>query len=373
LTGIITYPRNPGLSVRPVLLLLALVIGFGAVLLGGLYFLTGSPVSLIIGGVRRDVRTHQATVGGLIAELALLVEPQDIVSPPAETPIQSGMTVAIDKAAPVVVEVDGQRRRVLTHSTQPRDILNQAGVVIGPHDTVYVDGTPLQPTTYAATPRDLRVVRAFAVHLNDNGSLSTIYTTARTVGEVLDEAHIRLYVADAVVPDADAPISENGTITLQRSVPVTIQMDGRRLASRTHGKTVGAALAEAGVALIGLDYTIPDETAPVIPDMLIQVIRVTEEDEVERTEIEFREILQTDTSIPPETQKVLQTGVKGMRERRVHVRLEDGVEVSRSAPIEVIVRLPRDQIVAVGATPSLIQPGTPEPTNVTSGSEAPAG
>jgi uncharacterized protein YabE (DUF348 family) len=139
-------------------------------------------------------------------------------------------------------------------------------------------------------------------------------------------------------------------------------MDGRRLVSRTHSKTVGAALAEAGVALIGLDYSVPGETAPVIPDMLIQVIRVTEEDEVERSEIEFRQLMQPDTGIPPETQKVIQTGVKGIRERRVRVRLEDGVEVSRSAPIEIIVRLPRDQIVAVGATPSLIKPGTPEPT-----------
>ncbi len=280
LTGVITYRHSVRPPVRPVLLLLALVIGLGAVLIVSLFFLTATPVSLVVGGVRRDVRTHQSTVGGLIAELALLVEPQDVVSPSRETPIQSGMTVTIDKAEPVVVEVDGQRQRVLTHSTQPRDILNEAGVTVGPHDTVFVDGVVLQQAAYTTMPRDLQVIRAFAVHLDDNGSLSTIYTTAHTVNAALQDAHVKLYVADAVLPGTDAPISEGGTITIQRSVPVAVQMDGRRLASRTHGKTVGAALAEAGAALVGLDYSIPAETEAVVPNMLIQVVRVTEEDRV---------------------------------------------------------------------------------------------
>jgi uncharacterized protein YabE (DUF348 family) len=350
-------------------LFVIILTGLGLVILGGVHLVTSRPVVLVIEGVRREVRTHQPTVERMLTELALLIEPQDIVSPSGETPITNGLTVTINKAHPVVVEADDQRWRVLTHAVQPSDVLAEIDVTLGPRDVLYVDGAPLQAGIYTRPPASLRVERAITVFVEDNGEVSTVETVSHTVGEALYAASISLYLADEVVPPLDSPISDGMTIRIQRSFVINIQVDGHLLPTRTRGETVGAALAEAGIALIGLDYAVPDEQTPATPGMTIRVVRVTETDEVERTEIAYQRVTQTDVTIPPDAQKVIQQGMNGLLERRIRIRLEDGIEVSRSAPQDVIVRDPRDEIIGIGALPSLIDPsGTAEPAEPAPGS-----
>lgn len=363
----VSFPPRPKLlNLNPLVILVALVVFFAAILLVGLYAVTARPVAVVIEGVRRDVRTNQATVAGLLSELAVLIEPPDVVSPPADTPIVSGLVVTIDKAQSVAVEVDGEIRRTLTHQTQPRDILNEIGVEVNQHDAIYVDGLPMQTTAYPETPRSLRVVRAIALTLDDGGARSTFYTIARTVGQALRDVPVSLYLADRITPGVETPVEDGDVITIERSIPFSVQVEGRTLETRTHGKTVGEALAEVGIALFGLDYAIPDESAPITAHMTVRIVRVVEEDEIERLEIDFSEEIRTDTNLPPETQKIIQEGAKGVLERRIRIRREDGIEVSRSAPQETILREPQNRIIAIGATPALL--ATPTPASTQSGS-----
>lgn len=327
----------------------------------GIYLITTYSVRIVIEQSVFQVRTAQRTVGALLDELGVVLAPQDRLSLDREVSLANGMTVQIDKAELVVLEQDGEQRNFLTHEKQVSAILREAGVLIGEYDHVLVDGVPLVESAKASVPRHVRIVRARPVRMQDGDQPPiTLFTAAQTVGEVLHEARIGLYVADQVSPPVGAQLEANRTVTIRRSVPFTVVLDGKTLASRSAARTVGEALAEAGVALIGLDYCLPEESAPLLPEMTIQVIRVTEEDEIERSEIDFQQVFQPDVTIPPETQKVIQAGVKGILERRVRVRREDGVEVSRSLPYSVVVREPRPEVIAVGATPALL---TPEPTN----------
>lgn len=354
--------RRNGLPVNPLVLLASLLVIFALLVIGGLSFVTSQPVVLVIEGVRHDVRTRQTTVAGLLDEMAVFIEPPDRVSPPPESTLSAGMQVIVDKAQPVVIDADGQRMRILTHNTVPADILREFGLSLGAGDVLYVDGAPADPARAPTTLRNLRIERAITVQITDVGEMSTVRTAGRTVGEALAQAGVSLYVADVVSPPLESLIGDGAAITIQRSWPLTVQVDGRVLGTRSAAVNVGAALADAGVALVGLDYTIPGEDAPTYPEMTIRVVRVTETDEIERFEIAFRQVVQTDTSIAPDTQRVIQPGQSGIRERRVRIRLEDGVEVSRSEPREAIVRDPQDEIIAVGARPSLITTPTPEAT-----------
>lgn len=327
----------------------------------GLYLITTTSVTIVIEQSTFYVRTAQRNVGALLDELGILIAPEDRLSLERTAPLTNGMTLYIDKAEPVILEHDGERRRLLTHEKQALTILHEAGVVLGAHDQVLVDGVPLAEAAQTVVPRHLRVLRARPVQVQDGDQAPvTLFTAAQTVGEALHTARIGLYAADRISPAVDEPLVRDQTIVIRRSVPFSIALDGRLLASRSAARTVGEALAEAGVALIGLDYCLPEESEPLLPDMTIQVIRVTEEDEIERSEIDFQQVFQPDVSIPPETQKVIQAGAKGILERRVRVRRENNVEVSRSLPYSVVVRDPRHEVIAVGATPALL---TPEPTN----------
>jgi len=347
------YRRHTALSIHPLILLAVLIIVFGAVIFGGFYLLSAQPITLTIDGARQDMRTHQSTVGGMLAELNVFLEKEDRVQPALDTPIHSGITVTIDRAHPVIVEADGQRRRVLTHAVQPRDILREAGITIGARDLIRVDQTDLKAETYTVPPREIQVARAVAVRIEIDGTPSMVYTTHQTVGEALHDAGVTLRLADSVTPEFGAPITDGSQITIRRSVGIKVLVDGRTLDTRTHGKTVNAALAEIGIALVGLDYVIPDSTAPITPDMTIRVTRVTEEDAIERVPLDFQRVDQPDPTLAPGTRQVIQQGIPGIAERRMRIRREDGVLVSQSSPEFVVIQKPRDEITAVGtlATP----------------------
>jgi uncharacterized protein YabE (DUF348 family) len=341
--------------------LFVLVVGLIALVIGGIYLLRANTVNITINGVTHNTRTLQTTVGALLADLQVILDPQDTLSPSSDTPIRNGMMITIDKAKLVIVDVDGQRRRVMTRAIQPRDILAQAGIAMGERDVITVDNAPFKQEPYTTTPGSIQVMRAITIRVDDNQRQTTLQTTQRTVGGALYEAGLVLFVGDSISPAPNTPISEGSQISIRRSVPVTIQVDGRTLTTRTHGQTVGAALAEVGIALVGLDLVSPDASTPIVPDMAIRVIRVTEEDIVTgTTPIGFKQVSKEDPTLPLDTKQVIQTGIAGVIEQRIRIRREDGLEVSRSAVENVVVRAARDEITAIGTLATIRALDTPQ-------------
>jgi uncharacterized protein YabE (DUF348 family) len=344
------------LRFSPLPLLVTLVLIFAILIGGGLYFMTARSVMLDIDGRVFTVRTHRDTVGGMFDELMLEVDPEDEVSPQRDTAIQPGMQITIDKAVSVAVTVDGEVRRVRTHSADPRQILKQAGIALDTGDRVVVDGDITGSEAQAIIPQAIHVIRTKTIRLIDGDQTTTILTSASTVGEVLDEAGVVLFVADLIEPDPAAAIADGDTIRVSRSAQVFIQADGKRLATRTHGKTVADALADSGVAPVGLDYVVPAESTGLTPDMTIRLVRVTEAIVVERQDVRFRTITRTDPTLAAGEQRIIQRGETGHSETRTRVRREDGVEVDRTLESTVTLKEAVDEIIAVAVST------TPVPT-----------
>ncbi|GAB4553147.1 MAG: hypothetical protein OHK0023_21920 [Anaerolineae bacterium] len=349
--------RSRGAGVSPWVLLFFVVISFALTLGFGIYLIAAKSVILVINGVRYDVRTHQQNVAGFIREAGIFLDSADRLNVSLDTPLYNQIVIQLDKARQILLEADGVSRRIYTHLTDVQAILLEANVIVGLYDQVVVDGLPLEDVPNRQ-PRHIRVMRARTITLQDGAQSITRQSVAQTVAEVLAEAKLPLYVADQISPPLGAPLADDQRIVIRRSVPVVIAVDGRTVISRSAAETVGECLLESGVILIGLDYTIPDETAPLTPDLTIQVVRVTEEDQVEREEIAYEQVYQPDTTIPPQTTRLIQSGINGLLERRIRVRREDGIIVSRSQPEIVIVRDPQNEIIGIGATPALV---TPEP------------
>lgn len=340
----------------------ALLILLGALLVWMIGLFTARPITLVIEGQRREVRTHQTTVGGVLAEAAVWIEPEDRIDPPAETPLNNDQVITVDKAHPVLIEVDDNRRRILTHHTRLLDILSESGTELGENDQLFVDGAPQPPNT-EIIPNTIRIVRARSVTIIEGDQVSEHATAAQTVAGVLTEAKIALVVADQVSPSLSAPVEAGMTIAITRATPFTIEADGRIMNTRAAAFSIGEALAQAGIALIGMDYTLPAPESALVEGMVVRVIRVTETDEIERGEIAFETLTQPVENLPANETRVIQEGMKGLWEMRVRVRFENGVEVSRSSPRETVIRPPREEIIAVGATPSIYQTETPVPNS----------
>jgi len=340
----------------------ALLILLGALLVWMIGLFTAHPITVVIEGQRREVRTHQTTVGGVLAEAGVWIEAEDRINPPPETPLNNDLVITVDKAHPVLIEVDDNRRRILTHHTRLLDILSESGTELGENDQLFVDGAPQPPNT-EIIPNTIRIVRARSVTIIEGDQVSEHATAAQTVAGVLTEAKIALVVADQVSPSLYAPVEAGMTIAITRAVPFTIEADGRILNTRAAAFSIGEALAQAGIALIGMDYTLPAPESALVEGMVVRVIRVTEADEIERGEIAFETLTQPVENLPANETRVIQEGMKGLWEMRVRVRFENGVEVSRSSPRETVIRPPREEIIAVGATPSIYQTETPVPNS----------
>jgi uncharacterized protein YabE (DUF348 family) len=181
----------------------------------------------------------------------------------------------------VVLQSDGPIQQIQTHLTQPLAVLEDLGIVLGPYDRLEIDGQEFSLQEVAQQRWDdpvsaIHIKRSRTVTLKESDQTRTLHTTKTDVGRVLDEAGVSLYLADRVMPALSTLISDGLMIEITRSMPLTVIVDERQLSTRAVGPTVGGALAEIGIAPVGLDYTLPELETPLAPGMMIEIVRVFE-------------------------------------------------------------------------------------------------
>ncbi|MBI5714542.1 MAG: DUF348 domain-containing protein [Chloroflexi bacterium] len=226
------------------------------------------------------LHTNAATVSDALREAGITIYREDILQPPADAALDHNATVTITRATPLAVIDNSSVVLIRTHQKKINTILLEAGKTLAPADSVYLDGVraPVEGVAVsAALPHSIVIQRSAPVTIVDNGKAQTITTSALTVSQAISEAGIQLYLADGVTPSLDTPLRSGMTITLVRSLPVTIQVDGMTLQTRTRRKLVGEVLTDAGVTLFGLDATIPALADSIPADgSPIRVMRVNE-------------------------------------------------------------------------------------------------
>lgn len=321
--------------------LLALVAGYRATL---------TPVIIVVDGTASSLSTHQPTVGMLLADLGFSLRPEDWVHPDPALALAPGAEIRIDRARPVVITVDGRAMTLYAHEEGPADLLAQAGVVLGPQDRVALQ----EPAATDPLGTRFRIVvdRAKTVLLEQGGVRTSLSSHAMTVGEAVLEAGVKLYRADRISPDPATPLTSGMHISLDRSVPVSIQVDGHVLRTRTHRTRVGEVLADLGVTINGQDYTLPALDAPLDEGSetgtTIQVYRISEAVIVEQSPVPFESEWQPDPDSEIDTQSLLQEGEPGVLERRIRLRYENGQVVERRVEGESLILAPKNRVMGYG-------------------------
>jgi resuscitation-promoting factor RpfB len=331
-----------GTALVVVLLWLALMIVPGA---------REKPVTISVDGSAFPTITHAFTVGELLREQNITLDEGDVIVPAIQTAIKSDMIVSVTRARSVTLTVDGQSRVYRTHLTNPSEILNSAGLTLGEQDRVLIDGTEAEISSLQRWPvpvTQITVRRALRLRIMDGNTQRTILTTDDTVGDALFDADITLYLADSVSPDLYTGVTDNMEVTINRSRPVSIIADGITVETRVRGKTVADALAEAEIALVGLDYAIPDEDTALLPGIRIRIIRVSEEVIFEEIRQTFETVYQADSTLEIDQTQTLQAGQEGITQTSVRVRYENGVEISRTTEETAVAQEAVNHIIGYG-------------------------
>ena len=326
-----------------------------AVLLGVMaagYLATLTPVTIVVDGQARTLRTNQRAVSTILREAGVNLEEGDIVGPALGTALTDDQsTIIVQHARPVVIRVGDQEHTFRSQTSLLPEILQQTTVQAGEFDRVTVNGQIIdraQRDTYSV-PRDpqdrsainISIERARPVTLNlSRDGVQKIQTPAATVGEVLQDLAIPLYLADQITPTLDTPISPGLTIDVEQSVPMHIDVDGRTIRTRTLRQQVGEVLNDLGVALVGEDYTLPALDTAVAADSTVRIIRVREEVLVEQEAIPYETIKIPDPAMELDT-SVVTEGQSGIQQKRTVIRFENGQEVARNTdPNFVVLRAP---------------------------------
>jgi 3D (Asp-Asp-Asp) domain-containing protein len=180
------------------------------------------------------------------------------------------------------------------------------------------------------------------------------------VGEALWRAGYRLHQADLVAPPPDAAVTVGLSVRVERARPMTLLADGQTVAVYSRALTVEAVLAEAGLPLVGLDYSVPAADGPPPADGLIRVVRVREEVLTEQDLIPRETVYQALPEVEIDTVQVLQAGADGVVRRYLRVRYEDGVEVTRATEGEVIAQAASPRVIGYGSNLVIRTVDTPD-------------
>lgn len=250
-------------------------------------------VEIFIDGEARTVPTRAPTVGELLKRIGVTLQEEDVVEPGLNSPIlDDDFKVSVYKAKPVtVVDENGDTITAKIAESTPHALAKKAGFKVYPEDDINF----AQP----------------------------------------DEALLQ----DGVVGDL---------VIIKRSTPVTINLYGKDIATRTLAKDVEGLLNEKSISINPEDKFVPNLRTKIKKDLKVFVLRpgqkiINEEEQiVPPTEVRY------DATLDVGVTKVIDEGKPGIRVVTYQIEVKNDKVVSRNEIQSVVSVRPEPRIVVEG-------------------------
>jgi uncharacterized protein YabE (DUF348 family) len=222
----------------------------------------------------------------------------------------------------------------------------------------------LQPTANTEVKDHLKVVwkHANQVHIVKDNEKKTIWTTADTVAELLQEQNIVLSKHDQISPRPQAAIKDKMKIGLKKAFHLTYVDGGKKKQVWATSATVADFLSQQGIKLNTLDRVEPSLTDTISRNGVVNVIRVEKVTDVVEEPVQFAVVTKKDKSLEKGKEKTLTKGKTGLVSKQYEVLLENGKEVARKLISEQQIAEKQDKVVAVGTKDVSLQVSRGEET-----------
>lgn len=253
--------------------------------------LTKQSVSVFINGKKKHIRTHASTVGDLLETLDIKTRDEDKITPAKQTKITADMDVVYEAAKPVKLTINGEEK--------------------------------------------------------------TLWSTAKTVGALLDEQDVDVKEQDQVDPAIDTDISKDMKINIEPAFQVTVNDAGKQKKIWTTSTTVADFLKQQKMNIKDEDKIKPALDAKLTKGKAdITITRIEKVTDVVEEKIAFDVKKQEDASLEKGEEKVVQKGKEGKLKKHFEVVKENGKEVSRELVKEETAEQSKDKVIAVGTKQS---------------------
>lgn len=248
--------------------------------------------------VQEAVPTREKTVAGLLTKLNLQLNQGDVVEPSLATVIdQDQFRINIYRAVPVAI-VDGNNKTfTFSAATTPRAIVVQTGDKVYPEDII--TAVPTQN-----------------------------FLLAKAIGE---------------------------QIVIDRATPVSVDLYGTPVVLRTHATTIAGLIKEKGIQLVENDQVVPAPDTPITVGQQIAFIRTGTVAETVTEAIAMPTQTILDNSLAYGTSAVRQQGSSGQQIVTYEIKIQNNIEIGRTAIQKLITKPTVTQIVVVGTSLSGIK------------------
>lgn len=253
----------------------------------------------------------------------------------------TGAVVSMNK--PVTLEVNGQAEEVRTFGGTVGDILDSRDIKVDEKDEV-------KPGLGEKIDRDMTITvnTAKQVALEVDGKKSEEWTTANTVGQAL--ADLGVDAKDAQLnAEADTKLKETGNdIDVTTAKDLTVLADGKDHSVTAPVDTAEEALNEAGVKLDKDDFLSVPLTAAPADGQVLTVNRVENEVVKEKETIKAKVEKKKSDSLPKGETKVEKKGKDGQKEIEYSVKTVNGEEVKKEKKSEKVLAEAETKVIVEG-------------------------
>lgn len=255
----------------------------------------------------------------------------------------------------VIISHDHQTQTVPSHEKTVGALLVKLKIKINPGDVV----EPALTTQIHQDDFRINVYRASPIKIVDAGVPTIRFSAASTPRSITAQAGLKIYPEDALsAQPVDNFLAEKAigkVITIDRSIPVTLDVNGFPADTRTRAKTVGDFLKEKNIVLGRTGQVTPGLSASLASG---QTIHVTRDGTGIQSIVEAIPMpVQTlqDDSLAYGTSAIRQAGSDGQKVQTYRIIVKDGQVVSKTLVQEVVTAEPVTEIVVQGTNLSGIK------------------
>jgi len=318
-------------------------------------------IFLVINGELQEHTTFALTVDGFLEEQGILLQESDRVSPSPGTMLWGEETIFLNISRGIQIFSDGQTISLNTAERRPENIILEAGLLLFPQDRLLVDGLPMGENSIMApaASHSIQVLRGTAIELKTEDGTFRFTTDTDILADALWKENIELFEADHLSVPLNTTLDGTPlTVELIRSKPLLVQLPEQSVTIRTTANSVGAALAQSGLSLQGLDYSIPPEGASLPDNRQVEVVRVKEEILLNQEQIQFSTEYLPVSDHDLDQLQIVSGGEFGIEAQRLRIIYENGSEVSREIEKEWIVKEPKPRVIGYGTNINILTENT---------------
>jgi uncharacterized protein YabE (DUF348 family)/3D (Asp-Asp-Asp) domain-containing protein len=299
-------------------------------------------------------------------DISYALDSAGVARDPGDVLVLGDDQIAVQRALPVLVSVDGRTLSWRSRASNVEALLNEIAVDVSPYDAIIFNGHPaglndsilgaspaLTATIEGSGPAEtsmapqavaLDIRRAVPVTVIEDGRTLNLQSTASTLEQALRDAGVRLGPADRIFPSPATPVRAGMEVSIEHATTFTLHIGETTRVFYTHQESLEAALAEAGLTFGPDDRVEPPLSVAVTDGLEARVVRVTGRPIYESETIEHVTVFMPDNSLTgTQTRRI--EGSDGQLVTEYSIVIEDGREVEKTfvsqsyepAPIDTVI------------------------------------